>query len=124
MTTPPTSEHAPFKPLQAIAVHTPGPWHYDGMSPNVYAERNGQHIAIVEWQPCKDLPTIREETTQAAANGRLIAAAPELLKICQLAYATVHAMPKSLLLTWGPGDLGPTLPDRLRAAIASLTAGE
>ncbi len=53
------------------AKHTPGPWHYDGLVQIVEAARPHMRVAF--------LPSDHDEYASSKPNGRLIAAAPDLL---------------------------------------------
>lgn len=66
--------------------HTPEPWIYLGPECKPYIQADGgQRIATVEWERNLSFSpdfNVAEETDEAAANGRLIAAAPDLLAAC------------------------------------------
>lgn len=53
--------------------HTPGPWEFDGMCQIVEAERPHMRVCF--------LPSDHADYASSTANGRLIAAAPDLLTI-------------------------------------------
>jgi hypothetical protein len=57
--------------------HTPGPWHFDGQEFNDVLEADGELVAVA-----LHLRTRKPERSlaEAAANARLIAAAPDLLE--------------------------------------------
>ena len=65
--------------------HTPGPWHLGSLPPprwRFICDDSGDTIAsVAEWDGDGDL--IQEFTDNAEANAWLIAAAPDLLKICR-----------------------------------------
>lgn len=63
--------------------HTPGPWEYDGLSYVSRNSREGEMIAHVRgwgWLQKKGEDAGIEEQN---ANGRLLAAAPDLLEACK-----------------------------------------
>lgn len=95
--------------------HTPGPW-------VVYPETDGTEIYAVDWEP--GLP-IRQFIARPArgdnwiANGRLIAAAPDLLAALKEVMGWIN--------NWEPeflqDDDWPAAAERARAAIAKATGG-
>ena len=66
--------------------HTPGPWRYMGRSCSAQIRGpQDQIVAYVEWEhdPSWGKCNVQVETETTAANGRLIAAAPDLLAALQ-----------------------------------------
>ena len=65
--------------------HSPVPWSYDS---DVICDANGHDVCVL-YTPdiCGDPTVDRPAWQQTHANGRLIAAAPELLRACRAAIA-------------------------------------
>jgi hypothetical protein len=65
--------------------HSPAPWSYDS---DVICDANGHDVCVL-YTPdvCGDPTVDRPAWRQAHANGRLIAAAPTLLRACRAAIA-------------------------------------
>lgn len=59
-----------------ITRHTPGPWHYDGGAQIVHGTETHIRVAF--------LPSDHYKYDCSKANGRLIAAAPDLLEYARL----------------------------------------
>jgi len=106
-------------PIKASPSHTPGPWHVvgsDNATPHIMHEGGkdrydiDDHTSIVCVMPAEIL-----HSYNSWANARLIAAAPDLLEICQAFIAQLG----------GPEGYFPTagkpLTDQMRAAIAKAT---
>jgi hypothetical protein len=88
------------------ATHTPGPWHSDDLRGFVVAPA-GETVAIVCFPAACGME-------QGDANGHLIAAAPELLRVARLALEE---------LEWFPAIRHTqTLRDDLRRVIAAATS--
>lgn len=69
--------------------HTPGPWNIS--SANLYAvNARGRGIATAHGTDDVNYSDFFPPTEEAAANARLIAAAPELLEALQMFTASVH----------------------------------
>jgi hypothetical protein len=64
--------------------HTPGPWYYDGCVQIVEVERPHMRVAF--------LPSDHAEHASSKPNGRLIAAAPELLEALSAARAVLESL--------------------------------
>lgn len=97
-----------------MTTHTPGPWYADPNLETVYARTpSGDHILIADlWRAstCKEPGVV-------TANTALIAAAPELLAVCQY-----------IAKRWSLEDPGMVFPGhalrgQLEAAIAKATGG-
>jgi hypothetical protein len=93
-----------------MSKHTPGPWNAADKRPrsqgfSIFAD--GQYVAFVgdsdAVTPCED-------------NARLIAAAPDLLAVCQELEESVEY--------WSEYDVPLGIVDRIRAAIAKATGGQ
>lgn len=98
--------------------HTPGPWHFDGVCQIVEAERPHMRVAF--------LPSDHAEYASSLSNGRLIAAAPDLVKAlepfakaCEAAAWPTFEHDSTLI----DASFGLTVGD-LRAARAALTAAK
>lgn len=63
------------------AAHTPGPWEFDGVCQIFEAKRTYMRVAF--------LPSDHAEYASSKANGRLIAAAPELVSALEDAEAVM-----------------------------------
>jgi hypothetical protein len=62
-----------------MSTHTPGPWKADNWS-DISVNRNGKPTLVARaWQSSHDMPSHPIKSIEAAANARLIAAAPDLL---------------------------------------------
>ena len=61
--------------MTETAKHTPGPWDIDSSRVHTSIEADGLHVAMVSYG------NVTMETH--LANARLIAAAPELLEVCE-----------------------------------------
>ena len=102
-----------------IANYTPGPWHWQGDSLthrqfNIYAPNNSPHQHVCTVNNLSVDKLWQRDATQAEANARLIAAAPDLLSALQ-----------QLAQGWAPLS-DPTIIRGLaeaRAAIAKATGG-
>jgi hypothetical protein len=103
------------------AKHTPGPWSDEHLSQHERSTIIGGRLRLIktdgvivaflpQWL---DTP---EETSEARANARLIAAAPDLLAVCQELEESVEY--------WSEYDVPLGIADRIRAAIAKATGGE
>lgn len=88
------------------AQHTPGPWAVktDGEA-NYFTIADSKANWLMRVQHNGEPSTVTQD-----ANARLIAAAPELLELCELSLRALHE------------DDFPQLRDQLRAAIARATA--
>jgi hypothetical protein len=64
------------------SLHTPGPWTFDGLKVEGDSDGHRHDVALVQATPFH-----LRETEDAFANARLIAAAPELFKVCKAALA-------------------------------------
>lgn len=99
------------------ATHTPGPWHL-GLKP-------GPMIYGSDTSQVADLRGDLLDKSEALANARLIAAAPELLAALKLAVESLHKafdyVPAGHENTACRGNLVPTL-QNARAAIAKAIA--
>ena len=85
--------------------HTPGPWEID----HTYPEPNQRKIQP-KGQEAGIAVAFGDSESEAQANASLIAAAPELLELCEESLRALHE------------DDFPILKDKLRAAIAKATA--
>ncbi len=68
--------------------HTKGPWHTGGSfndQPQITEESTGRTIAL-----CYSLGKPDRGTTEAEANAKLIAAAPELLEACEKVLSSIN----------------------------------
>ena len=97
--------------------HTPGPWSYENEGQTVYVgdQIEGQWIAQVRgwgW-----LQKLKNGEAVQDANGRLIAAAPDLLKALIMCCQSMS----SVLPDFNPFDQAAY--DKARAAIAKATGG-
>lgn len=70
---------------QTQAQHTPGPWKQMEHAPLAIMGGPSCHVSVA------DAVALTDEG-QAAANARLIAAAPDLLAACDLTIGTIEAM--------------------------------
>jgi hypothetical protein len=86
--------------------HSPGPWRLKEGSVATIVNRRGQEVAITLYHAIGDFDEER-------ANGRLIVAAPELLKACEAVMAAADRWEGGISLS--PGE---RLTEQLRAAIA------
>lgn len=67
-----------------MASFTPGPWAYDGrVTRTIYAARDGFTEAPTICDVLDTTEGLEGSCRQADANGRLIAAAPDLLAACE-----------------------------------------
>ncbi len=87
-----------LKNVKAIvdAKHTPGPWEVD----NYGAQHNLTEFHIVRGS--MRVAKVKKTNTNAEANARLIAVAPELLAACEHAAFSIHH-PKCTVHKSGPG---------------------
>lgn len=70
-----------------MAKPTPGPWRVGRDDPTrVYSDRRGAQLVA----QCSAGSPIDEALSEAQANARLIAAAPDLLAACRTAYARLN----------------------------------
>lgn len=95
-----------------MKTHTPGPWKHLTHTPTIIG-RGRRLVARVVWKPMPDFLGASEETDEANANARLIAAAPDLLAACKGLASYVYS-------TTNPGDA----PDALRAGIAAIAKAQ
>lgn len=89
------------------AAHTPGPWHFDGEQGTVRAA-DSRPVAFVSFHAADSL-------AQENANGRLIAAAPELLRCAVMALEELQEAARV-------NPLAPIAFRALQAAIAAATS--
>lgn len=61
--------------------HTPGTWTYDAVNNRVMSDAPTYHGDAV--MPVADLSLAYKTSAEMDANGRLLAAAPELLAVCE-----------------------------------------
>jgi hypothetical protein len=95
------------------AKHTPGPWCVAGTDQNlqpIVSTVKGDLELVTCWHHC-----IGSMETQAHANARLIASAPDLLEACQTALAYCEHLQSSMF------GVEPTHAAELRAAIRKAT---
>jgi hypothetical protein len=94
-----------------MSKHTPGPWIYGPLSRAVIAQTREATICVCEIpEPehgCENVEADTAEEAQASANGRLLAAAPDLLAVCE-----------KVLKLGGTAHRRPEVNADLRAAIA------
>jgi hypothetical protein len=112
-----------------MAGHTPGPWSHDVDEPEpldditiTAPDPSGVHIATVTacW-PCADM-TDEAMAAEAAANARLIAAAPKLLAACVAAHTRMlNAYAVRVKVTGVTGGKMLDEINELAAAIAEAT---
>jgi hypothetical protein len=89
--------------------HTPGPWYYNKNRRNIYTVAKDFVVAKVH---CSEHDTYSEEDAERDANGKLMAAAPDLLAACEAALQLYDGMTASKNAATGV---------QLRAAIAKAT---
>lgn len=81
-----------------MAEHTPGPWRFDG-GECVVAGEGWDSPIVADLAPHnaygEALPAVTDDDDTLAANGRLIAAAPELLAACRAVLDEDHGTPPS-----------------------------
>lgn len=80
--------------VEAMNKHTPGPWRVGRNrlgSPNIYGRSNSKPICFL-WMGDDDSESY-SECVNAAANGPVLAAAPDLLEACELLVLALGTMP-------------------------------
>lgn len=90
------------------ALHTPGPWYVSTVNGSVGAKIGRFTIFIADvWS------TVGRPVGEAAANARLIAAAPDLLEVLQRMPVDVEFANAELFRvavnTWWDGDVAPAI---------------
>lgn len=70
--------------------HTPGPWAIDA-APNGYSYIRAEHRAEIALVGSENMLA---DDSSAAANARLIAAAPDMLRVLQLIHANAAESPE------------------------------
>jgi hypothetical protein len=71
--------------------HTPGPWRVatkSNIGNMVEAESGNGYRCVATFQECGPSPRFDVQQANREANGRLIAAAPDLLEACKAVLAT------------------------------------
>jgi hypothetical protein len=97
-----------------VTNHTPGPWRVGrGDKKQVYSDHGGECL-VAECQSCGD------SVSEAYANARLVAAAPDLLAACKTAYKRLERFGEHATIAYG-GEGG--LSAILWAAIAEAEGG-
>jgi hypothetical protein len=99
--------------------HTPGPWKvsFERIDPDLSLVTNsvGNVIAIVNSETGPDIPPLVSTKMPKDANARLIAAAPELLKVVKMAMRELEALK---ILIGYPAFIRDVPVERCRSAIA------
>ncbi len=109
--------------------HTPGPWYMEANEAELYYEVNGETQKMIAIGTAKDespilayVPTTWDEDK---ANARLIAAAPELLEACKVAYKTFMSSHASGSFTCNCGTCGTCETKRIvKQALAQVEGRE
>lgn len=76
-----------------MSKHTPGPWEYEDAGAQIFAEDGQRHIADVRGYGA--LSTAMGDAAACAqmdADGRLIAAAPDLLEACKKSLSALEGV--------------------------------
>jgi hypothetical protein len=99
--------------VNAQGKHTPGPW----------SSLDSGQIVGPQWQPVAKLHPIPRWSgitphPQLVANARLIAAAPQLLEVCRLAYERMRDLPS---LDYTDASMVKIVLEKLDAAITAAT---
>jgi hypothetical protein len=92
--------------------HTPGAWYYNKSRRNICTVAKDLDTIVVAKVHCSEHDTYSEEDAERDANGKLMAAAPDLLAACEAALQLYDGMTASKNAATGV---------QLRAAIAKAT---
>lgn len=94
--------------------HTPGSWYYNKNRRNICTVAKDLDTIVVAKVHCSEHDTYSEEDAERDANGKLMAAAPDLLAACEAAAGELE-------VAFGPSETVTPIVKALRAAIAKAT---
>lgn len=96
-----------------MSKHTSGPWEVTQYGRLVYADRDGD-------AECPSIADVDGDSPEADANARLIAAAPDLLAVCELVLARLDYL-QSL---WGKEGVTDAVVQTIREAVIKANGGD